>query len=157
MKLRKFALLGIAPLVLAAAFVAACGGGDGDGGGTGSDEAYVAAVCKAGAKFQEDLFAALGTMDFDAPEEDQLKAFEEPFKNFADSLNKAKPPADLKAWHENAVKTINTMVSDIRNGNMDALEGEEDPLGDPPPAAAARLQAIAEKNQECIDADFTFD
>ncbi len=154
MELRRLVLLGLAPVAVGAALLASCGGG---GGGNGSDEDYVADICAAGAEFQDDLFAAFGDVDPDASEEDQLKAFVEPFENFAKALEKANPPSDIKDWHSDTVKSIKEIVKQIKDGNTDALESDEDPIGDPPAGVAERLQAIAEGNEDCISADFTFD
>lgn len=149
--------MGIAPFALGASLLAACGGDDDGGGGTGNDEDYVAAICKAGKEFQEELLAAFSDIDLDASEEDQIKAFAEPFEAFANAIEDANPPSDLREWHSNTVKEINKIVDQIKDGDVDALESNEDPLADPPAGAAERLQAIAENNEDCIEADFTFD
>lgn len=155
MELRRLVLLGIAPFALGAPLIAACGGGDG-GGGTGNDEDYVAAICKAGKEFQDELFAAFSEVDPDASEEEALEAFVEPFENFANAIEDANPPSDLEDWHEDTVNAINDIVERIKDGDLDALESEDDPIGDPPAGAAERLQAIADENEDCIEADFTF-
>ncbi|MBK6320553.1 MAG: hypothetical protein IPF51_17650 [Dehalococcoidia bacterium] len=55
MNFRKLVLVtGMIPAVLGASVFAACGGDDDDdggSGGTGTDEKYVASICKAGAEF----------------------------------------------------------------------------------------------------------
>ena len=130
---------------------------DDDGGGSGNDEDYVAAICAAGKEFQDDLFAAFGDIDPDASEEDQIQAFAEPFEAFANALDDANPPSDLSEWHNDTVDAIKDIVEQIKDGNIEALESEEDPIGEPPAGAAERLQAIADGNEDCIDADFTFD
>lgn len=155
MELRRLALLGIAPFAIAAPLIAACGGGDG-GGGTGNDEDYVSAICKAAAQFQEELFDAFGDIDLDASEEEQIQAFAEPFENFANAIEDANPPSDLSDWHNDTVDAINEIVDQIKDGNVDALESNEDPIGEPPGDAAERLQAIAAENEDCLAADFTF-
>ncbi len=157
LEIRRLALLGIAPFALGASLLAACGGDDDGGGGSGNDEDYVAAICKAGADFQEDLFAAFGDIDPDASEEEQIQAFAEPFENFANAIDNANPPSDLSDWHNDTVDAINEIVDQIKDGNIDALESEDDPIGEPPAGAAERLQAIADENEDCIEADFTFD
>lgn len=159
MKLRKLAFLGIAPLALGAALLGACGddddGGSGGGGG-GNDEDYVAAICKAGKSFQEDIFAALEDIDLDASEEEQMEAFVGPFEDFANAIEDARPPSDLRDWHGDVVDAINNMVKELKDGNLEALEDSDDPIGDPPAGAADRLQAIADKNPDCQEADFDF-
>lgn len=148
--------MGIAPLALGASLLASCGDDDGGGGGGGSDEDYVAAICSAGKEFSDDLFAALADIDPDASEEDAIEAFIEPFEDFANAIEDANPPSDLAEWHDETVDTLNDLVERIKDGDLDALESEDDPFGEPPAGAAERLQAIADENQDCIDADFTF-
>lgn len=155
MEIRRLALLGIAPLAIGASLLASCGGDD-DGGGSGSDEDYVAAICAAGKEFSEDFEAAFADLDADASEEEALEAFVEPFRNFANAIDDANPPSDIADWHNDTVDAINEIVEQIEDGNLEALENMDEPIGDPPGDAAERLQAIADENQDCIDADFTF-
>lgn len=154
LEIRRLALLGIAPFALGASLLAACGGGD--GGGNGNDEDYVAAICNAGKDFSDDLFAALGDIDPDASEEEAIEAFIEPFENFANAVEDANPPSDLSDWHNDTVDTLNELVEQIKDGDLDALESDDDPFGEPPAGAQERLQAIAEDNEDCIEANFTF-
>ncbi len=154
MNLRKKVLwAAIVPFALGAFVLTGCGG-SGGGGGTGSDEKYVAAICDAGLKFQNELLKLFTDIDDDASDEDVAKAFAKPLEEFAKGVSNARPPADMKAWHDQTVKALNASVSEIKKGNLDALD--DDPIGDPPAAAAARLQKVAEKNKDCVDADFTF-
>lgn len=158
MELRKLAFLGIAPIALGAALLGACGDDDdgGSGGGSGSDEDYVAAICDASKTLQEDILASLEDIDLDAPEDEQLEAILGPFEDFANAVEDANPPSDLEDWHGDVVDAINDMVEQLKDGNLEALENSEDPIGDPPAAAAERLQAIAENNPDCAEADFDF-
>ena len=161
-KLTRWALLsGIATIALLA--LAACGDDDsttsGPGGssGTGSDEQYVADICKAGKTFADDL--ATITKDPSKLDPSNLgKVFAEPFDKFAKSVSKAKPPSDLKDYHSQIVKTLNDTAEQIKTSkdlsSLSSLGDSEIP--DPPQAAKDRLQKVAEKNPDCKDSGFDF-
>jgi len=139
----------LAPALVVALAFGACGGDDGgSGGGTGTDESYVAAVCKAGAKFQDDFLKAFGEMANANSEADAAKALSKPFKEFAASFKKANPPADLKSWHAEASKQLENAAAALEKGNVDALSGDS-PFPEPPQGASERLNAIASKNADC--------
>ena len=156
MKLRKRVLVaGLLPATLGASLFSACGDDDDGGSGTGSDEDYVAAICKAGSQFakaMDDLTKEL------ADEEDLEKAAEkaaEPFEDFANAFAKAKPPSDLKDWHEDTSDALKKAVAGLKDGNFDALG--DDLMPDPPSDEISdRLTKIADKNKDCQDADFSF-
>lgn len=142
----------LVPALMAAALFASCGGdGDGNsGGGTGSDEKFVADICKAGAKFQADMEKAFPQMVNAKSEEEAIKIIIEPFETMAKSFKAAKPPADLKEWHAEASKAFDDAVKALKSGNTDSALFESDsPFPDPPAAAQERLQKIAEKNDDC--------
>lgn len=161
-------LVGI-PALLALVF-AACGGDDDDDGGnggdsssggsvaTGSDEKYVADICKAASQFFEDLqkitqdAASSGSVD----ESELMKKFQKPFENFASNLEKAKPPKDLQDWHAQAVKQIKSYSEAIKKGDTEALENSEDVFPEPPQAVTDRLEKVAASNKDCQEADVTF-
>ncbi len=134
------------PAVLAAGLLGACGGGGG-GGGTGSDEQFVADVCKAGAKFQDDLTKLITKLTTIDSEEEAAKEIAKPFEDFAASFKKAKPPADLKEWHTEAGKSLDQAVAALKKGDTSTFDG--DPFPEPPSGAADRLNKIAEKNADC--------
>lgn len=139
----------LAPALLVGLLLSACGGGDGgSGGGTGTDESFVASVCKAGAKFQDDLLKAIGEMASSDNESEAAKTVAKPFKEFAASFRKANPPADLKDWHSEASKRLDDVAAALEKGNIDALSGDS-PFPDPPQSVADRLSAVAEKNADC--------
>ncbi len=143
----------LVPVLMAAALFAACGGGDGDGGGTGSDEKFVADICKAGATFQEDLTKVFGELASADSEEEAVKLIAEPFETFAKAFKAAKPPADLKDWHSEASKSLDDAVKALKAGNTDAAIFEQDsPFPEPPASAQERLQKIADGNPDCQEA-----
>ena len=158
MNFRKLVLVtGMIPAVLGASVFAACGGDDDDdggSGGTGTDEKYVASICKAGAEFA----TAMEKLSKDlASEKDLEKAAEkaaEPFEDFAKAFAKANPPKDLKEWHDDASDALDKAVKGLKDGNFDALGDELMP--DPPKDISDRLTKVADKNKDCQDADFNF-
>jgi hypothetical protein len=167
MKMAYFAL----PLMLLAAmvFAAACGDDDDDStssgsnsnasssGATGSDEKFVADICKAGKKFSDDL-AGLGNGTAQTDPSKILSQLSGPFQDLANAFRDAKPPSDLKQWHEDASDKLDELAKGIKDGkDLDALDSlGEEPFPEPPAGAADRLQKVAEKNQDCKDADFSF-
>ena len=161
MEIRKWVLLaGLVPAALGASIFAACGGDDdddsgGSSGGTGSDEAYVSDICAAGAKFAKDIDAASKNISSSDPAK-IAESFAKPFSDFAKAFDKAKPPKDLADWHSQAEKQLNDAAKALKDGNTDADIFGESALPDPPKAAADRLQKIAEKNDDCKDANFDF-
>jgi hypothetical protein len=163
MKVRSLAIwLGILPIALGASFFAACGGDDDDGGssggggGTGSDAAFVADICKAGAKFSKDLESASSNISSTDPKEIAAK-FAKPFEDFSNAFSRAKPPKDLAAWHKDASAKLKDAVAQLKKGDAESgfFAGDE-PFPDPPKDASDRLSKIAEKNKDCQDSDFNF-
>lgn len=162
-KLRFWIVLA-AVLAVAAVGLAACGGDDDGGsktsggggiassGGTGSDENYVADLCKA----SKDLQAAITKMTADpsklTDQDAAMKAFIGPFEDFSKSLAKAKPPKDLKDYHEQMVKTLNDTVAKMKKGDATALQSlSGTDLPDPPASVKDRLDKLAAKNKDCTD------
>jgi hypothetical protein len=142
----------LVPALFVVALTGACGG-DG-GGGTGSDEQFVADLCKAGAKFDEDLTKLFAGIANIGSEEEAAKKFAEPFEAFARSFKAARPPADLKAWHAEASKSLDDAVKALKGGNTDAaIFAQDSPFPEPPAAADERLSKIAEKNADCQKAN----
>ncbi len=150
-----------------AAFVltaVACGGSD---GGDGSDEGYVKAVCKAANKFE----AALDDAEEDAEEtmedpdnvakalEEVMKLMSKPFSDFADAMDDANPPADVKDTHDQMVTAIKSMAKQLEDGDLAALEEQSDALEDFEPSQSIkdRLSAVAADTSECKDSDFFSD
>lgn len=131
----------------------ACGG-DSSSGGTGTDEAYVSSVCKAMLKFSDSLNAMDPTKL--KSEDDAIKAITGPFDQLLKDLKAAKPPKDVKSYHDEVVATFQKANDQIKkNKDMSALTDAETP--EPPPAAIKdRLQKIADKNADCKKADFNF-
>lgn len=170
MKLRKLGTWSIlAALLLVAAFsLAACGGDDDDSGGddsgdsgktssgTGSDEKYVADLCKATLEFSK-AFEKLDPSKVKS-EDDVQKLFAEPFENYAKAMSKAKPPKDVKEYHDQVVKALNDTVKSMKSGDgtsgFEALADMDFP--EPPAAVSDRLSKIADNNKDCKEANFDF-
>jgi len=125
-------------------------------GDTGSDEKYVAAVCKSGRKFLDDLTASMSKIDYskiDANDPDSMAKLMEPFtgtfRQFAKDLADAKPPKDLKDWHGDLVDNLNQMVKAMEKGDQDALDTIGVDFPDMPEDVSNRLSKVAEKNDDC--------
>ncbi len=151
-------LLGAAALTFG--FVA-CGDDDDDGGGgggDGTDEGYVAALCEAFAQLQTDITDIVEDPDnADASEEDAVDLFLGPLEDYVENLDNANPPGDVEQYHDQLVDSAREAVDRVREeGNLDAFTELEDPE-EPPQDIQDRLQAVADSNQDCIDAGFTFD
>lgn len=173
MKVRKFTRWALfsAIAIVALMALAACGGDDSSSGpsssgpsksgniATGSDENYVADLCKATKKFSDDLAAATKDPDKLQGADDIGKLLGPPFEAFAKSVAKAKPPSDLKDYHSQVVKTLNDAAAKIKTSNdLSALSSLGDTsFPEPPQAAQDRLQKVADKNNDCKDAGFAFD
>ena len=159
---RKFALwLGLVPLALGAMFFVACGGDDDDGGGgggggTGSDEDFVDDLCKAGADFAKDLEDIGDDLSAETDPEKISEAISEPFEDFANAFKKLKPPSDLKAWHDDASKSLDDVVDSLKDGNLDAEVLGDEPFPEMPKDAEERLSKLAEDNDDCQESDFDF-
>ena len=166
MTVRKFTRWALfsAIAIIALMAVAACGGNDstssapGGGGGTGSDENYVADLCKATKKFTDDLASVTKDPSKLKDPNDIGKLFAEPFDTFANSVAKAKPPSDLKDYHSQVVKTLKDAAQKIKTSNdLSALSSLGDSsIPEPPQAAKDRLQKAAEKNKDCSETGFNF-
>lgn len=146
----------ILPVVLGALVLGACGGGSngGGGGGTGSDEKFVADICKAGAQFQDDLTKLFANLANVQSEEEAVKKLAEPFESFSKSFTAAKPPSDLKQWHSEASKSLDEAVAAMKKGNTNAAIFQQDsPFPEPPKGAEERLSKIAAGNADCQKAD----
>lgn len=154
----------LAFVAIGATLFAACGGDDDDddtggstSGATGSDEKFVADICKAGSKFSKDLDAA--TKDI-ATLTDPKKVAEKlsgPFDDFANSFSKAKPPKDLVDWHKDASSKLKDAASALKKGDLESdIFTQDSPFPDPPKDAADRLSKIADKDKDCADANFDF-
>lgn len=137
---------------------AACGGDDSSSGssGTGSDEQYVASVCKAMAKFSDSLTAATKDPSKLSNPDDAVKVFQGPFDQLIKDMKAAKPPKDVKEWHDKAVAIFQKATDDLKkNKDLSAITDAETPPS-PPKAVQDRLQKIADKNPDCKKADFNF-
>ncbi len=145
------ALLAI-PAALALAF-AACGG-DG-GGGLGTDEEYVDDLCGAFQSLQENMDGLFEDLSGEADEQKVAEAFAEPFEEFLNELKKARPPADVKPYHDELVDSFEQTVKAIKDGDMNALDNTDD-VSDPPEDIQARLEKAAENNKTCQEVDFGF-
>lgn len=167
MNFKRWVLYGsVAALALGAMAFTACGGDDDDdsgssssssSGGTGSDEKFVADICKAGSQFSKDLEKATTSLGNTSDPKKAAQALAKPFEDFANAFDKAKPPKDLKDWHDTASDKLKTAVAALKKGDLEAdIFTQDEPFPDPPKDAADRLSKIADNNKDCQDADFSF-
>ncbi len=167
MKLRKWTLyLGVATMALSASIFAACGGGgdddDDDGGSapsgaTGTDEKFVADICKAGAKFAKDLEKVFADISALSDEKKAAEALAKPFEELSNAFSKAKPPSDLKDWHKDASSKLKEAVAALKKGDTESdIFAADSPIPDPPKGSRDRLNKVAANNKDCQDTDFTF-
>jgi hypothetical protein len=151
--------------------LAACGGDDDSGssggdddddssssssGGSGSDvdKRYVAAVCKAQLKLQDSLLNAEED-NADASEEEAVEILIPFMQTYVNDLKKAKPPSDAKEFHDDVVKAFSDGIAKLKKEkSIDVLQ-DIDP-GSPPRRVAERLDKVAEDNEDCQEAEFTF-
>lgn len=159
----RFSSLRTATLLVGAAAVAAgaiaCGDDDdGGGGGGGSDEEYVAAICDAFLQFQNDITDIINDPDnADATEEEAVDLFLEPLEAYVDALDDANPPSDVESYHNQLVDSAREAVNRVREeGTLEAFDELAEPE-EPPQEIQDRLQAVANENPTCVEADFTFD
>lgn len=123
---------------------------------TGGDEQYVKDICNAGTKMLKAFEKAMSGPTPSDPSkalDAMMAAFVEPFDQMAKDMQKAKPPKDLAEWHSAAVKQLQELVKNMKdgklNGSEDLFNDAEDPFPEMPAAAEERLQKIAEKTPEC--------
>ena len=137
--------------------LAACGGDDdGGGGGTGTDDEYVGAICGALLTFQDDITKVIADSSGDETDEEAAELLVKPLEAYVSNLKKAKPPSDVKEYHEDIVKKTEDAVKQIKDDkNLDAFDEIGDPK-EPPQDIKDRLDAAASKNADCIKADFSF-
>ncbi len=128
---------------------AACGGG-GSGSGGGTDEAYVAAVCKAERNFMVALDALGSETDPDAIHTKMGAAVD----GLGGAMAKAKPPGDAKAYHDQVVKFMKDASQTLKDKGLDAMAAMEPPSA--PADVSARLDKVAVNNKDCQAAQFSF-
>ena len=164
-KIRRWALVapalialgGLAIGLVACAFgVASDDSGDsGSGGstsaGTGGDEQYVKSLCAASAKFAKSLEELLPKLVQAKSEKDAKKIagdLVKPVDEFTSAMSKAKPPSDVKEYHDSFVKALRDMSAKLKAG--DAETAFDNAASAPPPASVqARLDKVAQNNKDC--------
>ena len=130
----------------------------------GSDEDYVKAVCQATSRFVErsadfDDEVAQIMADADNEAEGRAKVLEltvEPVSDFANDLEKANPPADVKEFHDQVVGDWKALAKAQEDGDLEAYGEAADGFTDfeAPQAVRDRLNAVAASNSECADGGF---
>ncbi|PFG73220.1 hypothetical protein A9A59_0415 [Tepidiforma thermophila] len=122
-----------------------------DDGGTGSDEAYVRAVCVATKTFGEETERYFSDPELVQDSEKLSKAIAGPLRTYVNRMAAAKPPPDARDYHEAAVRQLRTLLAAAERGEiLQALRDFGD-TPEPPPEVEARLSAVAESIEECED------
>ena len=145
---------------------ASCGGDDGDpgeesssGAVSGTDRKYVAALCKASLAFNDSYMDILKDPEnvSKSPSE-ALKLFARPYEAFIKELDRAHPPSDARAYHDDMVDALTKNLSFFKEGDTDAIDtliDNEFPA--PPEAASRRFQEAASDDRDCKRAGVTFE
>ena len=147
------------PLVLVVAFaLVACGDDDaasGASGGTGTDEQYVATICKASLKLTDAIAKASSDPSKVKNADDAVKLLSDPFQQYLKDLKGANPPKDVKDYHDQTVKALSDSLDKLKKDkNPSALSSGDQPQ--PSPAIKDRLSKVADKNEDCKKAGFSF-
>ena len=146
---KSVAWLAIIALGVATALaVAACGGDD---GGTGTDAEYVASICKAQRTFRESLDSVDVTKLSDPSA--QAKALVDPVSKYVDDIKDADPPKDVKPYHDDIVAYLEGELDKLKKGDASALQGDSPSA---PDDIRARLQTVADTNEDCKATSFAF-
>lgn len=153
---------GAAAAMAALALVfAACGGDDdggssGNGSGSGTDQAYVAAICKAQLGFFQDLDKAINESTGDETEAQVVEILTPALDRWVAGIRNARPPADIRDYHNEVVRVASDAVNRIKETkSVDALD-TLDSIPEAPAAVRDRLNAIARDNKDCQEVDFSF-
>lgn len=150
--------------ILPAALFAACGDDDDKGSvgsaikessGSGTDESYVASVCKSMNAFSVSLEKAIKDNPNVTDPAKVVDILSKPIDTLTKDLKAAKPPADVKDYHNKVVSTFEQAAKALKDKKDPNVFGDFDPPK-PPDAVAARLKKAAESNKDCQAADFNF-
>jgi hypothetical protein len=142
---RKLALIACAGIVTC---LAACSGDSTAAEeGPGTDEEYVADLCKASSRFATNFLMAAWDPDNQASAEAQIDATVAVLEKFSGDLARARPPADLVAFHAEMVSRTRVMIDEIER--RDTLKPMDGPGPIWPPGALERLEPIADEHGAC--------
>jgi hypothetical protein len=168
MTIRKalgWALIAVVAIAAFALF-AACGDDDSSSssssggatnGGTGSDAQYVATICKAAGKFSDDIAAASKDPSKLADPTAAAGLFQKPLEDYVATLKTAKPPSDVKSYHDALVKALDDAVTQLKTKHdISAFTSLGDNLPTPPAGVSDRLQKAAASDADCTKAGFNF-
>ncbi len=123
----------------------ACGGGS----DTGSDDDYVTAFCDARRQFSTDLDEAVKQVS--AAGGGEFDKIANTFGELANDFDDMKPPEDLKDWHDNAARQLNSTADKIKKDkNLQAVTSlQSDPLAGMPEGPRNRLRDNAKNQESC--------
>lgn len=149
-------------LPISALVFSACGDDDDSGGnnsggvtssGSGSDTDYVKSVCVSFNKYVSDFSAQAAKDPTSLSDPTKAMKIAAPIlSDLADSLSKAKPPKDVKSYHDGLVKSIRDVAQKAKDGkinSLDELSGIGDSVGEPSQDIQDRLSKAADGVTEC--------
>ncbi|MGE0601799.1 MAG: hypothetical protein AB7J35_20655 [Dehalococcoidia bacterium] len=139
----RFSLVALMALPLV---VSACGGG-----GDGSDKEFVTDLCDATTQLKTDFAAAVKDASGQTDSGKAVDRLIPPLEAFVKAFDDAKPPKDLKEWHNAASDQLAAAVEKFKTEKtLASLEGFGDsPVPDPPADAKARLREVAQNIDAC--------
>lgn len=127
-------------------------GGGASAPGSGSEKAYVADLCKASKDFQTAMTKLTSDPSKLSDQNAAMKAFAEPFENFANAVSRAKPPSDVKDYHNQVVKALQDVVAKLKKGDPEALNSLGDTAIPTPPASLSdKYDKLAKDNKDCAN------
>lgn len=151
------ALIG-AGLAVALVFISCGGDESSSSGGDGTDKGFVKAVCSAVNRFRTDATEQIATNPGSLGSEESLsKIMAKPFARFVENFSEAKPPADLKEWHDTATEELERVLKEVNAGKGGGEIFQDSTLFIEPGAEQQeRLLAAADGVSECEGATVIF-
>lgn len=145
--LRASTLL-ITASVAFAMMLAACGDDDDDGAGAGTDEQYVAAVCKAELKLKNAVAEVTKDPSKLKNSTDAFNALIAPYEQFINDLKAVKGPSDVLDYHSGVVELLSDNLATAKKSkDVKALSAGTSPKASQ--AIQDRLNKAAASNADC--------
>ena len=132
--------------VLVAPAAVSCGGG-----GDGNDEDFVTGLCEASSALRAGVEKAVKDGASSTEPGKAVELMVAPVDAFVKAFGDLNPPKDLKTWHKDATRQLETTADTFRSEKkLTALEAFNDsPVPDPPAEAKVRLQTVAKEIPAC--------
>jgi hypothetical protein len=144
--LKHFSPLAAGSLLCAVSVLSSCGGSSG-----GNDKDFVTDLCHAATDLRGGIQQAIkeGSTSTDANKTVDL--ISAPIDQFVKDFADARPPKDLKEWHDGASQQLQQTAQNFKQQNTLAALTDfgHSPVPDPPAAAKARLEDVAKSVPDC--------